>query len=709
MKNLKAWQKLGLIGAISMLPFAVVTYKMASSINTLGVEFARQEIRGLEYYTPLTTLLNSLQLHRGLTALSLSGDVSSKATLDKTRTDVENAIRKVDEADQRLDSSLHTTVQWTAGRAAIRDLLDETKNVSAEESATQHSNVIAKVIALIAHVGDVSNLTRDPDLDKKHLIEVLMNQAPELSEALANARGFGVTVAATKSRTPDQLKRLDRDSILVEILASKMDRTMSKAFQANEALKSSLESHSHLSGDTVLEAMVAMVTLAQQGAETSAADYFATLTKSVDAIFTMETHVTASLQALLIDRVETFRSDVFQTLAWAAVGLLVVSVIGFFAIHDLTRSLRRAVSAANQIAIGDLAIPGASKSRKDEIGVLGHAFDQMVAASKEMAGVAERIAAGDLAVVVKPRSERDVLGNALANMVGRLSALVGEMQRSGGQVERSAVDIAASAKQQQATASEISATTTEISATSREISATTKELVKTMTEISAVADQTATLAGSGQEGLTLMAGTMGGVMEASGSVNAKLAVLNEEAAAINQVVTTITKVADQTNLLSLNAAIEAEKAGEFGRGFAVVATEIRRLADQTAVATYDIAQTVRRIQSAVSAGVMGMDKFSEEVRRGMQQVQQVGDQLTQIIQQVRVLAPRFEVVNEGMHAHALGAEQITEALAQLSRTVELTVESLRQSNDVIGGLNQAASGMLSGASRFTVAAVMSHA
>ena len=117
------------------------------------------------------------------------------------------------------------------------------------------------------------------------------------------------------------------------------------------------------------------------------------------------------------------------------------------------------------------------------------------------------------------------------------------------------------------------------------------------------------------------------VMEAAGSINAKLAVLNEKAGNINQVVTTITKVADQTNLLSLNAAIEAEKAGEYGRGFAVVATEIRRLADQTAVATYDIEQMVKEIQSAVSAGVMGMDKFSEEVRRGMQEVQQVGGQL----------------------------------------------------------------------------------
>ncbi len=156
------------------------------------------------------------------------------------------------------------------------------------------------------------------------------------------------------------------------------------------------------------------------------------------------------------------------------------------------------------------------------------------------------------------------------------------------------------------------------------------------------------------------------VMEAASSINAKLGVLNEKANDINQLVTTITKVADQTNLLSLNAAIEAEKAGESGRGFAVVAAEIRRLADQTGVATYDIEQMVKEVQSAISAGVMGMDKFSEEVRRGMQDVQQVGAQLSEIIQRVEALAPRVELVNEGMQAQTTGAEQITEALRQLT-------------------------------------------
>src|SRR5207237_2603014 len=139
-------------------------------------------------------------------------------------------------------------------------------------------------------------------------------------------------------------------------------------------------------------------------------------------------------------------------------------------------------------------------------------------------------------------------------------------------------EIAATAKEQPATASEIAATTTEIGATSKEISATSKELVRTRNEVSAVAEQSATLAGSGHVGLTRMEESMHHVMEAAGSINAKLAVLNEKASNINQVVTTITKVADQTNLLSFNAAIEAEKAGEYGRGLAAVGSEVRRLA-----------------------------------------------------------------------------------------------------------------------------------
>ncbi|KVD86040.1 chemotaxis protein [Burkholderia ubonensis] len=298
--------------------------------------------------------------------------------------------------------------------------------------------------------------------------------------------------------------------------------------------------------------------------------------------------------------------------------------------------------------------------------------------------------------------EFGTLETGFNRMADELTELVGRAQQSSLQVTTSVAEIAATSKEQQATASETAATTTEIGATSREILATSRDLLHTMNEVSSVAEQSAALAGVSQSGLTRMGETMRSVMDAAGSVNAKLAILNEKAVNINQVVATITKVADQTNLLSLNAAIEAEKAGEYGRGFAVVATEIRRLADQTAVATYDIEQTVKEIQSAVSAGVMGMDKFSEEVRRGMLDVQQVGGQLSQIIAEVQTLAPRFQMVNEGMQTQASGAEQITQALSQLSEAAQQTAESLRQSSQAIDDLTLVANQLRTSVSRFKV-------
>lgn len=319
---------------------------------------------------------------------------------------------------------------------------------------------------------------------------------------------------------------------------------------------------------------------------------------------------------------------------------------------------------------------------------------------------AAKVAGGDLTaqLPVSGSDETARLLDAIREMTHSLNALVARVKRSSIDLMSTATQFAATSKQQETTVNSFGASTTEIAAAVREISATSQELLSTMEGVNTVASDAARVAEHGREGITEMDSAMTQLASSTASISAKLSVIREKAADINTVVTTITKVADQTNLLSVNAAIEAEKAGEFGLGFLVLAREIRRLADQTAVATLDIEQMVRQMQAAVSAGVMEMDKFSEEVRRGVSNVESVGGQLGQIIAQVQTLSQRFDSVNEGMRAQSLGARQINEAMVQLTDGARQTSGSLKEFNSATEHLREAIQGLREEVSRFTVSA-----
>ena len=226
-------------------------------------------------------------------------------------------------------------------------------------------------------------------------------------------------------------------------------------------------------------------------------------------------------------------------------------------------------------------------------------------------------------------------------MARALNSLILQVQKSGIQVTSSATEIAASAKQLEATVAEQAASTDQVTATSQEISGRSRDLVKTMSDVTALARDNTTLAENCRGSLGDMESAMGQLTDATRSISDKLSAISEKAANIGTVVTTITKVADQTNLLSLNAAIEAEKAGEYGMGFSVVAREIRRLADQTAEATTDIEQMVKEMRSAVSSGVMEMDKFVQQANQGAETVRLIGVKMGTIVENVQALFPRF--------------------------------------------------------------------
>jgi methyl-accepting chemotaxis protein WspA len=407
--------------------------------------------------------------------------------------------------------------------------------------------------------------------------------------------------------------------------------------------------------------------------------------------------------------------------AGGAFCLALTGLIGYLLVSALLTPLNRLTDAVGRIAAGEQSAR-AEVTANDELGKVAGEFNRMAQAiqdsqAKELAAtnmlrakvdslldVVSKAASGDLtgSVTVEGNDAIGLLGNGLKRMFDNLRGLLNNVQKAGIQVTTSATEIAASAKQQEATGIEQAQTSVEILSTTKEISANTTQLLRTMEEATAVADFTTNATAEAQTNLRRMDVTMQHMVSATDSINAKLAALSEKASNINGVLITITKVADQTNILSLNAAIEAEKAGDAGRGFSVVATEIRRLADQTSVSTWDIDQMLKEMQSAVSASVMGMDKFSEEIRRSVGEVRQVTEQLSSVMDQVQKLAPQFDLVLQGMQSQAVGASQISDTMLQLNDATQQTVESLKATSEAVHQLQYAAGDLQSSVATFSV-------
>jgi len=373
--------------------------------------------------------------------------------------------------------------------------------------------------------------------------------------------------------------------------------------------------------------------------------------------------------------------ETLDNLFWWAIAagsgiLFITTIVAGVIAKRVIKPLVKISSIAGEIAQGDLSSAVGSAGR-------------LVEAIK-----------GDGAFQTDDEAWRSLI--SVATMTENLNSLVGQVQKSGIQVASSSTQLFAAAKHQEVMVTTQMDSMKKVHESIEEVSRITADLVDTIHQVASMSQGTADFASSGQTGLIRMQETMHGIEDASKSISDRLEAINEKADTITTVVTTITKVAEQTNLLSLNASIESEKAGEWGKGFYVIAREIRRLADQTAVSTLDIERMVQEMQSVVAVGVMEMDKFFAQMRYGVQDVDAISTQLTKIIEQVQLLSPNFENVNGAIGNQSQKARKIENAIIELSEDMDHTISSLRASFSSIEQLNKAVNDLQKEVSKFQV-------
>jgi methyl-accepting chemotaxis protein WspA len=382
-------------------------------------------------------------------------------------------------------------------------------------------------------------------------------------------------------------------------------------------------------------------------------------------------------------------------LAWCIFLFLATFLASMFIGRRISRPIEQATLIANQIASGKI---GNAVRECKLVGLTGKelmTFNSRPPDDSMPIGwdIGQDAPFGDEAI--RLRETTGVMAYELHNLISRI---LGSVE----QLALTSQKLAVTTSHQRETSELLSSSIKEVNSAVKQIQSTSQEVLETIGELNTVSSQATGLANAGHASLTGMESTMRDVDKATLNVSSRLAVISQKTDDINLVVTTIGKVAEQTNLLSVNAAIEAEKAGEYGMGFLVVAREIRRMADQTASATGEIEQIVRQVQSAVSAGVMEMDRFTAQVNRGVGDIRKLSGQLAQILDGVRQITQQFETLTQAIESQKRDVNRIVESMAQLSHTSTASDESTEALTAASARLSDATSRLQGETRRFEV-------
>lgn len=406
------------------------------------------------------------------------------------------------------------------------------------------------------------------------------------------------------------------------------------------------------------------------------------------------------------------------------------------AFKDMTNNIKDQVTVANKISEGNLNVTVKEKSDKDQLsksfikvlktlndlvaearlltkaavegrldtrgnsnGFYGgykeivdgvnSTLDAVIKPVQEGRGVLELMAEGDLTprVTGTYMGDHQILKQSINKLGESLSRVIGQVNEAVQATASSSAQISSSTEEMAAGAQEQSSQTTEIAGAVEEM---TKTILQTSTNTASAAEQAKKAGFAANEGGLVIKETIQGMNKIAEVVkNAAATVLDLGASSeqIGSIIQVIDDIADQTNLLALNAAIEAARAGEHGRGFAVVADEVRKLAERTSKATKEIGDMIIQIQKKTNGAVNSMELGTKEVENGIQLAQKSGKSLSEIIESTNEVVDVINQVAAASEEQSSAAEQISKSIEGISSVTQESAAGVQQIAHAAGDLN----------------------
>ena len=641
MNRLSFGMKFSLVSVLFLLPMLATNYYLVRD-SWREYQGTRVELQSLDL------LGSSLALRRDLE--TLNNQVQINATLGQSGKagDLEGKISALEQSVlSRLQSlnAMATEPEQIAAFDAKRDeLIAAFKAQQQETSLLSKSALIGKLLnkaqMLSQIIASQAGLSRDPQSDLRQLSELITSVTPLVTQTLGEGRamgayslGQGFLNSSSSTRFDELLQQLEK---IQDEYGLKLQDALGSSKAAHAALDGLAKSSnaSLKQGSELFEEQVVM-------AETLDApwqDFYDGVSRLMAQTYQLDDATLTFLGQQLEQRLAQNRTHmVVLVSALSAVFLLIFYLYaGFYASTRTT--LRRLGAMMDKVAAGDMTVTFVAQSR-DELGDLGQVFNGTVA--------------------------------KIHDLIERVGHTVSQVELQAGQVETVSAQSNQAVSGQRMQIEQVATAMNQMSSTAQEVA---RSAAAAVSSAHSVNDETVS-------GRSLVQSQQGSIARLATEIDQSVQVINQlatDSQSISSVLEVIKSIAEQTNLLALNAAIEAARAGEQGRGFAVVADEVRTLARRTQHSTEEIEQMISRLQSGVAAAVKAMGSSHDMASGTVGQSERVQQALENILGAVGMIVDQNQQIAAAVEQQTAVAHDIDQNIVEINRAGEHAAEGAYQ-------------------------------
>ena len=663
MGKLKYPVKFAVLFIIILIPLLFLSYNMVQLL-TEEIDFIKNEKKGVEYLQAIRLPMQHIQHHRGMTAAYLGGATQFESRIMNKRPTIDKYLADLQKTEDKLGNELKVTGSTQQLIQKWNDIKNNSLQMQQGDAIQAHSKLVADILSLMATVADNSQITLDPKLDTYYMGASLVTNLPMLTENMGQARAVGSGVAAKGTFTQESFVKLSVLINNIKIYHEQLEPALDAVFKENPALNATIGSLVDNNNQAIdqMEELIKNELLAVEKITISSDKIFSAATQAINVSYKLYDAIAPELIRIFDQRINDDLTMEYIELGLIALGLLTLLYLFAGLYFSIMNNLDRIGVATQQMADGDLT------SR----------------------------------LKLQGNDEMQLIARDFNSMAEKFEALVQQITSATSQLAAASEEVAVISQESATNLNRQRSETEQVATAMNEMSATVQEVARNAGDASGAA---ANADNEAKAGNSIVQQASNSIDELAREVESAALVIQQlanDSDTIGTVLDVIKGIAEQTNLLALNAAIEAARAGEQGRGFAVVADEVRTLAGRTQESTQEIESMIDKLQSGAKNAVAAMETGREKASIGVDQTKQAGDALAAITRAVTTISEMNIQIASAAEEQSATTEEMNKNIININQLADETAGSAEQSTAASSELSKLATDLQSLVAQFKI-------